>query len=219
MMAEGNPGYAKNAGNHYEAQRVSHIAKLWRFSLFALRFAVMTLQEKYRAEVVPAMQKAFGFKNAMAVPRIEKAVLNVGVGRLRDEKQHEVVRRMLALITGQRPVPRAAKKAIAAFKTRQGLTVGYQVTLRGRRMWDFLSRLVNLAIPRQRDFRGIDPASLDAKGNLTIGFREHIVFPELVGEEVPFIFGLEVSVVTTAHHRAEGLQLLTLLGFPIKDGK
>lgn len=162
------------------------------------------------------MQKAFDYKNVMAVPRIEKVVVNAGVGRLREEKQHEGVRRALALITGQHPAPRPASKAIAAFKTRQGLIVGYQVTLRGHRMWDFLSRVINLAIPRQRDFRGIDPASFDARGNLTMGFREHMVFPELIGEDVPFIFGLEVTVVTTAQRREEGIQLLKLLGFPIK---
>lgn len=176
----------------------------------------MDLPDKYRKEVIPAMQKAFGYTNVMAVPRIEKVIVNAGVGRLRDEKQREVVRRTLSLITGQRPSPRPAKKAIAAFKTRQGLTVGYQVTLRSRRMWDFLSRVVNLAIPRQRDFRGIDPAAFDARGNLTMGFREHIVFSELVGEDIPFIFGLEVTIVTTAKRREEGIALLKRLGFPIR---
>ena len=173
-------------------------------------------REKYQKEVIPAMQKAFGYKNVMAVPQIEKAVVNVGVGRLREEKQGAHVRRALELITAQRAAPRPAKQDIAAFKTRRGIIVGYQVTLRGPRMWDFLSRLVNLAIPRQRDFRGIDPSSFDEKGNLTIGFREHIVFPELIGEDVPFIFGLEVTVVTTAKRREEGIQLLKLLGFPIR---
>ncbi len=175
-----------------------------------------TLQEKYRKEVVPEMQKQFGYRNTMAVPRIAKAVVNVGVGRLREEKQGAHVRRALELITAQRAAPRPAKQAIAAFKTRRGLIVGYQVTLRGPRMWDFLSRLVNLAIPRQRDFRGLDPSSFDEKGNLTIGFREHIVFPELIGEDVPFIFGLEATVVTTARRREEGIRLLKLLGFPIR---
>ncbi|MEK9148129.1 MAG: 50S ribosomal protein L5 [Patescibacteria group bacterium] len=176
-----------------------------------------TLQEKYRKEVIPAIQKQFGYKNAMAVPRIAKVVVNSGVGRLRDEKQMSIVRHALALITGQEPSPRPARQAIAAFKTRRGLIIGYRVTLRGRRMWDFLGRLVNVAIPRQRDFQGLEPKSFDARGNLTIGFREHIVFPEMIGEDVPFIFGLEVTVVTTAHNREEGIVLLKLLGFPIKS--
>lgn len=175
------------------------------------------LQTKYRKEAVPALQNMFGYENMMAVPRITKVVVNAGVGRIRDEKQHETVRRALALITGQRPAPRPAKQAIAAFKTRRGLVVGYQVTLRGRRMWDFLERLMAIAIPRQRDFRGIDSKSFDPRGNLTIGFKEHIVFPEMIGEDVSFIFGLEVSIVTTARRRAEGMQLLKSLGFPIKD--
>ncbi len=175
-----------------------------------------SLLEKYRKEVVPAMQAQFGYSNAMAVPRIEKVVVNAGVGRLREEKQLQSVRDVLALITAQKPIPRPARKAIAAFKTRQGLTVGYQTTLRGRRMWDFLLRLVAVAIPRQRDFRGIDPAMFDQRGNLTIGFKEHIVFPEMTGEAVPFIFGLEVTVVTTAKRREEGMALLKALGFPIK---
>ena len=174
------------------------------------------LQKKYLKEAVPAMQKAFGYKNPMAVPRIAKVVVNSGVGRLRDEKQMSIVRHALALITGQAPSPRPARQAIAAFKTRRGLIIGYRVTLRGRRMWDFLGRLVNVAIPRQRDFQGLEPKSFDARGNLTVGFREHIVFPEMIGEDVPFIFGLEVTIVTSAKHREEGITLLKLLGFPIK---
>lgn len=174
------------------------------------------LQEKYRKEVIPAMRKTFGYKNVMAVPRIAKVVVNTGVGRIRDDKQLEEIRRTLALITGQKTASRPAKKAIAAFKTRKGLVVGYQVTLRGRRMWDFITRLVAVAIPRQRDFRGLDPKSFDQRGNLTIGLKEHIVFPEVIGEDVRFIFGLEVTVVTTAKRREEGIELLKLLGFPIR---
>ncbi|RJQ36015.1 50S ribosomal protein L5 [Candidatus Parcubacteria bacterium] len=171
-------------------------------------------RERYAKDVVPALREAFGYKNQMAVPRVLKVVVNAGVGRIREEKQHEQVKKALGLITGQKPAARPAKKAIASFKTRQGLVVGYQVTLRGRRMWDFLSRLVDVAIPRQRDFRGLDPKGVDEHGNLTIGFREHIVFPELIGEDIPFLFGLEVTVVTSAETRAEGLALLTRLGFP-----
>ncbi|MDP3727552.1 MAG: 50S ribosomal protein L5 [bacterium] len=179
--------------------------------------SVPHLQEQYRAKAVPQIQKALGVRNALAVPRLVKVVVNAGVGRIRDEKQLEAIRKSLALITGQRAAPRPAKQAIAAFKTRRGLVVGYQVTLRGRRMWEFLERLISVAIPRQRDFRGIDPKSFDPRGNLTIGFREHIVFPEMIGEDVPFIFGLEASVVTTAQRREEGIMLFRALGFPIKN--
>ena len=162
------------------------------------------------------MQREFGYKNAMAVPRIEKVTVASGVGRIREEKQLDVLRRAMALMTGQKPSARPSKQAIAAFKTRRGLVVGYCVTLRGGRMWDFLERLIAIALPRQRDFRGIPSTSFDRRGNLTIGFREHIVFPEMTGEEVPFIFGLEVTVVTTARKREEGMALLKMLGFPIK---
>lgn len=186
---------------------------------FLFRSPMVGLQEKYRKEVIPSVQREFGHGNPMAVPRVVKVTVNTGVGRIRDEKQHEVVRRVLALITGQKPAPRPARRAIAAFKTRPGFVVGYRVTLRGRRMWDFLTRLITIAIPRQRDFRGIDPASFDGRGNLTIGFGEHIVFPELIGEDVPFLFGLEVTVVTTARRREEGIALLRHLGFPIRGEK
>lgn len=175
-----------------------------------------SLQEKYSKEVVPAMVRRFGYKNLMAVPKIEKVVVNVGVGRLRDDKEHEEVKKYLALITGQKPAPRPAKKAIASFKTRQGLIIGYQVTLRGKRMYDFLSRLIDVALPRTRDFRGIDEKSFDPRGNLTIGIKEHIVFPELVGEDYRFLFGLEVTVVTAAKRREEGVELSRLMGFLIK---
>lgn len=176
----------------------------------------INLREKYLTDVISHMQREFGYAAIMAVPRIEKVVVNSGVGRIRDDKQLAMVRHALELITGQKPAPRPAKQAIAAFKTRRGLVVGYQVTLRGKRMWDFLTRLVMIAIPRQRDFRGIDPASFDAHGHLTIGLKEHIVFPEMIGEDMPFIFGLEVTVVTTAKKREQGVALLRYLGFPIK---
>jgi len=161
------------------------------------------------------MQKTFGHSNAMAVPRIEKVVVNCGVGRMRDEKEHTEVQKFLTEITGQKPAPRAAKKAIASFKTRQGLIIGYQVTLRGKRMYDFLSRLINIALPRTRDFRGITESSFDAKGNLTIGIKEHIVFPEMIGADYRFLFGFEITVVTSARTRKEGVELLKLFGFPI----
>ena len=179
---------------------------------------MMTFEEKYKNKVVPAMRTKFGYKNIMAIPRVWKVVVNCGVGKIREEKERDELQKFLALITGQKPAPRAAKKAIASFKTRQGLVIGYQVTLRGKRMYDFLSRLVNIALPRTRDFRGIDPKSFDPKGNLTIGIKEHIVFPEMIGEDYRFLFGFEATVVTSAKKREEGIELLRLLGFPIKQG-
>ncbi len=174
-----------------------------------------TLQGKYKKEVIPALQAKFGYKNIMAVPKVAKVVVNAGVGKFQDTKQREEIERHLALITGQKPAPRPAKKAIASFKTRKGLVVGFQVTLRGKRMWDFISRLINIALPRTRDFRGIDPKSFDGRGNLTMGIKEHIVFPEIVGEDYRFLFGLEVTIVTTAKKREEGVELLRLIGFPL----
>ena len=177
----------------------------------------MDLQKKYKKEVLPAMRAKFGYKNVMAIPKIEKVVVNTGVGRIRDDKEHGEVKKFLAIITGQKPAARPAKKAIAAFRTREGLVIGYQVTLRGRRMYDFLSRLINTALPRTRDFKGLEERTFDARGNLTIGVREHIVFPEMVGEDYRLLFGVEVTVVTGARRREEGIALLRLMGFPIQS--
>lgn len=178
--------------------------------------SMTAIAEKYKKETIPAMQAQFGYKNVMAVPKIEKVVINVGVGRIRDAKEREEVQKFLALLSGQKAAPRAAKKAIASFKTRKGLVIGYQVTLRGKRMYDFLARLIHAALPRTRDFQGIDRTSFDSGGNLTIGIREHIIFPEMIGEDYRFLFGLEVTVVTTAKKKEEGIELLKQTGFPIK---
>ena len=175
-----------------------------------------TISEIYKKKVIPAMQAKFGYNNIWAVPHIEKVVVNMGVGKLRDEKDREEVKKFLRLITGQEPSTRPAKKAIAAFKTREGLVIGYQVTLRGSRMQDFISRLINVALPRMRDFRGLEKAAFDNRGNLTIGIKEYIVFPEMIGEDYKLLFGLEATIVTTAAKREEGIELLRLLGFPIK---
>lgn len=163
------------------------------------------------------MRVKFGYKNIMAVPKISKVVVNVGVGRIRDQKEQEEVQKFITLITGQKPSPRPARQAIASFKTRRGLIVGYQVTLRATRMYDFISRLINIALPRTRDFQGIPEKSFDQKGNLTIGIKEHIVFPEMIGADFRFLFGLEATVTTTAKKREEGVELLKHLGFPIKN--
>lgn len=176
----------------------------------------ITLQEKYKKKVIPAMQEKFSYKNSMAVPKIIKVVVNCGVGRFREQKEQEEIQKFLALITGQKPSPRPAKQAIAAFKTRKGLIIGYQVTLRGRRMYDFLSRVIDVALPRTRDFKGIEIGSFDPRGNLTIGIKEHIVFPEIIGEDYRFLFGFEITVVTSAKKREEGIVLLRLMGFPIQ---
>ena len=176
------------------------------------------LQEKYQKEVIPAMKEKFGYKNDLAVPRIEGTIVNVGIGSsaLKDEKTQEIISKDLTLITGQKPVPTLARKAIAGFKTRKGMVVGLKITLRGKRMFEFLSRLINVALPRTRDFRGLSPKSVDQGGNLTIGIKEHIIFPETSGEDIKRIFGLEVTVVSSAKKRKEALELFKLLGFPIK---
>lgn len=175
-----------------------------------------TIPEIYNKNVIPSMRAAFGYKNVMAIPNIHKIVIHIGIGKLRDDKEREEVKKFLRLISGQEPSSRPAKKAIASFKTREGLIIGYQVTLRGKRMNDFISRLVNIALPRLRDFRGLELSAFDNKGNLTIGIKEYIVFPEMIGEDYRFLWGLEVTIVTTAKTRAEGIELLRLIGFPIK---
>ena len=176
-----------------------------------------TIQETYTKEAVPQLMKKFGHKTPMAVPRIRKVVLNVGIGKLREKKDAvETVVAHLTMLAGQKPAPRPARIAVSSFKTREGMIVGYKVTLQGKMMFDFLNRLVNLAIPRTRDFRGLNPHAIDEGGNLTLGIKEHIVFPEMIGEDVRTIFGLEVTVVTNAKSKDEARELFTLLGFPFK---
>lgn len=177
----------------------------------------MTLQEKYHQKIVPAMMKKFNYKNALAVPKLEKAVLNVGVGQaLKDEKYIEAVENNLKRISGQKPIKTRAKKAVSGFKIRQGQIVGMKITLRRRRMYDFIDKLINIALPRVRDFRGISPKSLDGKGNLTIGFKEHLVFPEINPDEVEKIHGIEVIICTTAKNNQKALELFKLMGIPFK---
>ncbi|MCD6410678.1 50S ribosomal protein L5 [bacterium] len=181
------------------------------------------LKEKFEKIVIPKMMERFGYKNEMAVPRIEKVVINTGFGRLvsgltkqEREKISQEIARDLSLISGQKPLFTKARKSIAGFKVRKGMVIGAKVTLRGKRMYDFLERLIYIALPRTRDFRGIDPGSIDKKGNLTIGIKEHIVFPEVSSENVKRIFGFELTVVTNAKTREEAEELYRLLGFPLK---
>ena len=185
--------------------------------------SMISLKEKYNKKVVPAMIEKFHYKNKMAVPRIEKVVLNIGFGKLvsaktSDEKKKILkdVESNLVLITGQKPVVTKARKSISGFKLREGSPVGIMVTLRKKRMTDFLERLIHITLPRTRDFSGIKTSSFDKKGNLTIAIKEHISFPEILPEKVKKIFSLEITVVTTADNREEGLELLRLMGFPLK---
>ena len=178
----------------------------------------MLLKEKYIKQVIPALKEKFGYKNDLAVPKLEKVIVNVGIGHsLKDPKFKETVENTLKRITGQKPVERKAKKAISGFKIRKDQIVGMMVTLRGRRMYDFVDKLINIALPRTRDFRGLNPKSLDRKGNFTIGLREHLAFPEIKADEVEKIHGLEVVIATTAKDDERGLELLKLLGFPFKN--
>ncbi len=184
---------------------------------------MQSLKEKYNKEVIPQMTQKFGYKNRMAVPHIKKVVINSSFGKesvaktgQEREKMQNLIMQDLALISGQKPKTMKSKKSIAGFKLRQGLEIAAVATLRKNRMWDFLERLIYLSLPRLRDFRGIDSKSIDKRGNLSIGFKEHVSFPEIFTEKEKTIFGLEVTVVTNAKSREEGLELFKLLGFPIK---
>jgi len=177
----------------------------------------MNLKEKYQKEAIKGMKDKFGYQNDLAVPKILKVNLNIGIGRTKDDaKASEVAENTLVRITGQKPVFTKARKSISAFKVREGMTVGLMVTLRGQKMWDFLTKLVGISLPRVRDFRGLNQTSVDKQGNLNIGFKEHIVFPEIRPDEVEKIHGLEVAITTSANNNKEGLELFKLLGFPFK---
>lgn len=175
------------------------------------------LLEKYNKEVAPALEKEFGYKNIMAVPKIAKIVVNIGTGRIaRDVKMVDSIARDMALITGQAPIKTKAKKAMASFKTREGMEIGLKVTLRQNKMYDFLYRLISIALPRTRDFRGIKLSAVDSFGNLTIGIKEHIVFPEAVLESSKMIFSFGVTIVSTAKTKKEAEKLFRLMGFPLQ---
>jgi large subunit ribosomal protein L5 len=175
------------------------------------------LKERYREQVVPAMMKEFEYSNIMQVPRVSKVVLNVGVGEALDNaKALDFVVQDVATITGQQPVITRARKSIANFKLREGRSIGVKVTLRGDRMWSFLDRMMNIALPRRRDFRGVSPDSFDGRGNYSLGFREQLVFPEVSYDKIDKIRGFEVSIVTTAQTDEEGYRLLALLGMPFR---
>jgi large subunit ribosomal protein L5 len=176
------------------------------------------LKDKYQKDVVPALQKEFGYKNVMAVPKIEKVVVNMGLGeatsnaKLVDTGADEIAR-----ITGQKPVTRRAKKSIAQFKVRKGQPIGTMVTLRGERMWEFLDRLMSIALPRVRDFKGVSPRGFDGRGNYTLGLRDQLLFPEIDYMKVDKARGMNVSVVTTAKTDEEARKLLQFIGMPFRQ--
>ncbi len=164
------------------------------------------------------MRAKFGYTNVMAVPRIEKVTVNMGAGRISTEpKFKDRIEKDIAAITGQKPFWRKARKSVSGFKIREGMTVGFVSTLRGRRMCDFLDRLISVALPRSRDFRGLDAESFDQGGSLNIGIKEQIIFPEVAYESSKDIFSFQVNVTTTAKTKEEGMELLKLMGFPIKS--
>jgi large subunit ribosomal protein L5 len=175
------------------------------------------MQEKYQKEAVPALQKAFQYRNIMEVPRIEKIVLNIGLGSEQDNaKALEAAMGDLTTITGQKPVMTKARKSIANFKLREGRIIGTKVTLRGEKMWHFLDRLLNVALPRVRDFRGVSPDAFDGRGNYTLGLRDQLIFPEIEYDKIDKLRGMEVTVVTTAKSDDHARLLLQLLGMPFR---
>ena len=175
------------------------------------------LFDRYTNEVVPALKKEFGYKNPMEVPRIEKVVLNVGLGdAVSNAKLVEVVANEIGAITGQKAVVTKARKSIASFKLRQGMPIGVMVTLRRDRMYEFLDRLMNVALPRVRDFRGVSPKAFDGKGNYALGIKEHIIFPEISLDKIEKVYGLNICVVTSARTDDEARALLKHLGMPFR---
>jgi large subunit ribosomal protein L5 len=175
------------------------------------------LRDKYRQEVVPALTREFGYKNVMAVPRVQKVVVNMGLGEATaNAKIIDTGADELARITGQKPVTRRAKKSIAAFKVRKGMPIGTMVTLRGERMWEFLDRLMNIALPRVRDFKGVSPRGFDGRGNYTLGLRDQLLFPEVDYMKVDKARGMNVSFVTTAKTDQEARKLLQFIGMPFR---
>ncbi|WP_031517193.1 50S ribosomal protein L5 [Desulfofalx alkaliphila] len=175
------------------------------------------LKEKYKQEVIKAMMQKFGYKNVMEVPRLEKVVINIGLGEaIQNSKAVDAAVNDLMVITGQRPVVTKAKKSIAGFKLREGMIIGAKVTLRGDRLWEFVDRLISVALPRVRDFRGVSPKSFDGRGNYTLGIREQLIFPEIEYDKVDKVRGMDVSFVTTAKTDEEARELLRLLGMPFQ---
>jgi large subunit ribosomal protein L5 len=175
------------------------------------------MQERYQKEVMPALRKAFDYKNVMQVPRINKVVLNIGLGSEQDNaKALEAAMGDMTIIAGQKPVMTKARKSIANFKLREGRIIGTKVTLRGDKMWAFIDRLINTALPRVRDFRGVSPDAFDGRGNYTLGVRDQLIFPEIEYDKIDKVRGMEVTIVTTANSDDHARLMLQLLGMPFK---
>jgi len=173
------------------------------------------LKEYYVSTVAPALMSKFGYKNVMQIPRLDKVVVNVGAGEAKENaKAIDAIMGDLSLITGQRPVVCRAKKSVANFKLREGMPIGVKVTLRGEKMWDFVDKLFNVAFPRVRDFRGINPNSFDGKGNYSTGIKEQLIFPEIEYDKIDKVRGMDINFITTAATDEEAKELLTLLGAP-----
>ncbi|HHV34868.1 MAG TPA: 50S ribosomal protein L5 [Syntrophomonadaceae bacterium] len=178
----------------------------------------MGLKERYRSEVTPQLVKRFDYSSVMEAPGLEKIVVNMGVGEAIDnQKAMDAAVKDLAQITGQRPVITTASKSIAAFKVREGMKIGCKVTLRGDRMYDFFNKLVNVVLPRVRDFRGISPRAFDGRGNYTLGLREQVIFPEIDYDEIDKVRGMDITIVTTAKTDEEARELLKMMGMPFRE--
>ncbi len=178
----------------------------------------MSFKEHYRTKVIPELMKEFGYKNPHAVPAVKMITLNIGLGKgLKDAKYLETTESTLRRITGAQPVKTLSRKSISNFKIREGMAVGMKVTLRGTRMWDFLEKLVKISIPRMQDFRGLSPKSFDGQGNYSLGFTEHMAFPEIRTDEIEVVHGMQLTIVTSAKSTPEARALLKGLGFPFTD--
>lgn len=175
------------------------------------------MKERYVAEIAPALNKKFGYKSVMQIPKLDKIVINVGAGEAKDNaKVIDSISGDLATITGQKPIVCRAKKSVANFKLREGMPIGVKVTLRGEKMWEFMDRLFNVALPRVRDFRGINPNSFDGRGNYSMGIKEQLIFPEIEYDKIDKVRGMDVCFVTTANTDEEGRELLKLMGAPFE---
>ena len=175
------------------------------------------MKDRYVAEIAPALNKKFGYKSVMQIPKLDKVIVNVGCGESKNNaKEIEAICKDIATITGQKPIVCRAKKSVANFKLREGMPIGVKVTLRGEKMWEFMDRLFNVALPRVRDFRGINPNSFDGRGNYSIGIKEQLIFPEIEYDKIDKVRGMDVCFVTTANTDEEGRELLKLMGAPFE---